>query len=167
MQVASITNVNLKSGSYKPNFEKRYPTRDELITVMPLKAHKLVKRMDQFMEDQWAEIRNAHSGFYDLPYFTLSGKNKEFATIKPVYQGHNKYILLEVTNDKNTERILINRKNPDLFRFERTVDTDYGSATTKSFNSEYQRNEELQERIGKYIEEYFPQILPRPKAVSE
>ena len=167
MQITSINQSNFNSFSYKPNFQKRYPKKDELITIMPFKAHKLVKRMDQFMEDQWSEIRNAHSGFYDLPYFTLTGKNKEFATIKPVYQGHNKYILLEVTNDKNTERILINRKNPDLFRFERTVDTDYGSATIKSFNSEHQRNEALEERIGKYVEEYFTQVLPRPKAVSE
>lgn len=166
MKVASLNNISFNRYNYKPNFEGNYPKKDELISVMPFKARKLVKRMDQFLENKWAEIRKANSGFYDLPFFVLSGKNKKVATIKPVYQGHKKYILFEVSNDKNTERILINRQNPDLFRFERIVDTDYGYATTKTYNSEYQRNEELEELIGKYIEEFFPKILPRRKIIT-
>lgn len=169
MQPVSLnfTNTNLNSyklNNYNTSFKGRYPSRDELITIMPFKARKLVKRMDQFFEDNWNDITKSDSGFSNLPFYTLPGKNKEVATIKTVYQGHNKYILLEVTNDKYTEKILINRKNPDLFRFERTVDTDYGSATLKTFNSEHQRNEDIETRVGDYIEQYFPKVLPRQKS---
>ena len=163
MQQVSLYNLNHKNYSYKPKFEGRYPTRDDLVTVMPFKARKLVKKMDKFIEDEWTEIKKSSTGFSALPFYTLTGKKNEVATIKPVYQGYNKYILFEITNDKNTERIMINRQNPDLFKFERTVETDFGYATTKSFNSAHERNEDIETRVGKYVEEYFPKVLPRPK----
>ena len=160
MHIASLNNINFKS--YNTNFEGNLvPTKDDLVTIMPFKARKLVKRMDQLIEDKWTEIRKANSGFSDLPYFTITGKKDSLATIKPFYQGYNKYILFEVTKGQNTERIMINRQNPDLFKYEKTVETEYGYATTRLFNSQYQKDENLIAHIGEYIEEFFPKVLPR------
>lgn len=133
-------NINqYKKYNYNTSFSAS-PTKDELITIMPFKAKKLVKRMNLFLEDEWAKIKKEKNGFYNKPYYTIPGKDKEVATITPLYQGYNKYILFEVSKGENTHKIIINRKNPDSFKYEKTVDTDYGCATTKTFNSDLERN---------------------------
>ncbi len=126
---------------------------------MPFKANKLVKNMDKFIENYWTEIKKTKQGFHNKPYYIIAGKNKEVATLTPIYQGQKKYILFEVSKGENTERIIINREHPDIFRYEKIVETDYGNATIKSFNSEYEINDRIERRIGDYIEQYFPKIL--------
>lgn len=81
-------------------------------------------------------------------------------TLKPVYQGLNNLLLLEVNSNKSVDRVFINRVKPRDFRYERAILTDHGSATVKSFNALTERNVEIEEKVNEYIEKYFPKILP-------
>lgn len=104
-------------------------------------------------------IRKTKQEPYENPHYTIAGKNDKLGLIKPLYQGYKKYILFEILKGKNTERIIINRQNPNSFKYEKVVDTQYGQATTKSFNSDIQRNDTIELKVANYIEEYFPKIL--------
>lgn len=153
---------NNKTNQYKYNSNINFngkAVQDELITIMPLNASKLVKKMNKFLENEWKNIRKTKQEPYENPHYTIAGKNDKIALITPLYQGYKKFILFEILKGKNTERIIIDRQNPNSFKYEKVIDTQYGQATTQSFNSDLQRSNAIELKVAEYIEEYFPKIL--------
>lgn len=153
-------NIN-RNKNYSPNFNGITSPQEgkELLTIMPTNAKRLIKKLNNFLENEWKEIKNNRSGFYEKPYYTLSGKKNEVATVTPIYIGRERDLLFEISKDGVTERMIINRDNPDSFKYEKVVETEFGSATTKSFNSAHERNKTLEALVGEHVVQFIPQIL--------
>lgn len=145
--------------NYTPNFNGKCLDKKGIDSIMPVDAKRLIHKMNLFIEKEWKEIRRNKTGFYDKPYYTLAGKKDEVATLTPIYQGQERHLLFEISKNGKTERIIINRQHPDSFKYEKIVDTNFGYATTKSFNSDKQRDDGIEYQVGKYVSEYFPKIL--------
>ena len=68
-------------------------------------------------------------------------------------------MLFEVEDGKYFEKILINRKKPSQFRYEKNVYTEHGSATLKTYNSEIENNYELNSHVDDIISKSVKDIL--------
>lgn len=119
------------------------------------KSIKLVKALDDYIERAWKAIRNGDLTLCSIP----NKKNTVF--IKPVYTQKEPSVLFEVDNGKFIERILINRKKPTNFRYEKTIDTEHGSATLKTYNSSVENDYDLNNHVNSIIEKTIPNVLPR------
>lgn len=161
MQVNTSYNYNVSSnyrqpvfGAILPNLVNGYPT------YLTQKSVNLIKKMSNHIDNTWAEIKKGKS-LMDSPIFAIGDAENNLITVKPVYQGLKRLLLVEVDKGKSVDRILIDRAKPRDYRFERSIVTDYGSATVKTFNGLKQHNAEIEDMINGYIENYFPKILPK------
>ncbi len=155
------TSYNSQISNYTaPSFKAapRYIINGYETSLTP-KAINLIKKMNCFIDDAWTDIKKGKS-VMDFPKFTILDAKERLITLKPVYQGLNNLLLLEVNSNKSVDRVFINRVKPRDFRYERAILTDHGSATVKSFNALTERNVEIEEKVNEYIEKYFPKILP-------
>jgi len=137
---------------------QKYDTKGLGLSVT---AKKLFVALDDQIEDDWAEIKNGNK-LDDCPRYMFSDKHG-FMSIRPIYGGVKPAVLFELGNDKYTERYIFNRSNPEIFRYEKTVLTDYGSATLKSFNSEVEKNNAIMQQADDIIMKYVPKILSEKK----
>ena len=91
----------------------------------------------------------------DSPQYLVADKKGNFVTIKPVYQSQTeKYILMEVENDKTIDRVLFNRRKPYEYTFDHAVITPYGSASGKTYNSTKEHDKIVEDRVNSYIENF-------------
>lgn len=127
-------------------------------TALTPKSINLIKKMSNFIDDTWTAIKKGKS-LLEFPKFTVCNKGKVI-TVKPIYQGMKNAILIEAEDAKNIDRIIIDRVRPRDYRFERSIITDHGSATVKSFNGLKQRDESIEAVVNEYIENSFPKIIP-------
>ena len=68
---------------------------------------------------------------------------------------------------KVIDRIFVNQTNPTYFKYEQAVKTDFGTATTKTYNSKIQKNNPLLvERVNETLQTYLPKFLNDKKKVS-
>ena len=125
-----------------------------------LKAEWLIRRIDDLLEDTWTAIKKGKL-LMDEPKYVTVLKNKDVAVLKPIYNG-KKSMLIEISNDKYIENIIIDRTYQSDFTYEKRVITDYGSATLKSYNSKRDNNPQLEKAINAKIEESLSKILPKP-----
>lgn len=127
-------------------------------TALTPKSINLIKKMSNFIDDTWTEIKKGTS-IMDSPKFTVSNKGKVI-TVRPIYQGIKNAILIEAEDSKYIDRIIIDRVRPRDYKFERSIITDHGSATVKSFNGLKQRDDSIEAIVNEYVENSFPKILP-------
>ena len=66
--------------------------------------------------------------------------------------------ILEKTNI--IEKVIIDRINPNIFRYEKAVKTDHGSATLKTYSSKNGHNTEITMKVNDLVENYFPKFVP-------
>lgn len=129
--------------------------------ILSNKSKHLLKKMDSYIEDTWTNIKNGKTTM-NSPTFYVAGENKRVASIKPVYQGSaNHYILFEIDNHGSLERIMFKRENPEHYHYEKIIPTAHGSATTRTFSTEGDRNSEIESTVNEYVETFFPQVFPR------
>ena len=96
------------------------------------KAIEIMKNLSEIIENDWAKIKKS-GNLLDSPQYLVADKKGNFVTIKPVYQSQTeKYILMEVENDKTIDRVLFNRRKPYEYTFDHAVITPYGSASGKT-----------------------------------
>lgn len=127
--------------------------------ILSKKAKKLFAALNTQIEETWAAIKKGKTDLKE-PAFYLANRGKAIS-VKPVYGASKPMILMEVDDGKYTEKILFDRKNPQEFRYEKVVETDHGSATVKSFNSQVQEDMFITKSVNEMVEKYISKILTK------
>lgn len=161
MQVNSITANNVTTTPATLAFLGLMPELKVVDNKLSDKSTRLIKKMGDFIEDCWTDIRKGKVSMTSPEYRVITSNN-EFVTVKPVYQGYRKLILMEIEDQKYCDRILINREKPQEFTYERSAITPYGTAGLKSYNSAVENNEELNTRVDRRVRDIFSKILLLP-----
>ncbi len=118
------------------------------------KAIEIMKNLSEIIENDWTKIKKS-GNLLDSPQYLVADKKGNFVTIKPVYQSQTeKYILMEVENDKTIDRVLFNRRKPYEYTFDHAVITPYGSASGKTYNSTKEHDKIVEDRVNSYIENF-------------
>ena len=91
--------------------------------------------------------------------------NKEI-TLSPLYVNGNRNIVLEIKNDKNIQKIIVDKYAKD-YSYEKIVKTDFGAATVSSYNTKCSAlDEEKVKLINELLENNLIQISkPSPKPI--
>ena len=113
-----------------------------------------MKNLSEIIENDWAKIKK-NGNLLDSPQYLVADKKGNFVTIKPVYQSQTeKYILMEVENDKTIDRVLFNRRKPYEYTFDHAAITPYGSVSGKTYNSTKEHDKIVEDRVNSYIENF-------------
>lgn len=120
------------------------------------RAYKLVKKAGQLIDDTWT--KNKKKSLNVIPQIVKKCDN-ETITMRPVYNFSREAILIEINDGANAERIILDRVNPNKFRYEKSVKTDFGSATVKTYNSQNGKDENMIIKVNDLIEKYFPKFV--------
>lgn len=171
----SITPYNInQNSSLSLNFNGRRKKIVEEVAVnitnvdspdIYLKTKKLINNATDLINETWNKIKKnqSHKSF---PEFIKKDSNGSTITLKPVYNNEN-LLLFEVDKGKVIDRIFVNQTNPTYFKYEQAVKTDFGTATTKTYNSKIQKNNPLLvERVNETLQTYLPKFLNDKKKVS-
>lgn len=156
MQITNSYNSYNSYNCKKPNFTG-LNTINGFETALTPRSFNLIKKMSNYIDDTWTQIKKGNV-IMSSPSYTVSDKGKVI-TVKPIYQGLKNAILVEAEDPKYIDRIIIDRVRPRDFKFERSVRTDHGSATVKSFDGLKQRDSKIEETVNEYIENSFSKIL--------
>ncbi len=158
MKILAISKTDNKKNYNKVLFGATIPQVPER-TVMSKTSKRLIQCMNLYIEDTWAAIKSGKS-IQASPKYIHVKKGGEVVTVSPIYYLERPSILMEIDDGKYIDRIIIDRKIPDNVRYERTILTDYGSASIKSFNTQSGRQLELEDMINTKVEDVFPKIIP-------
>ena len=133
-----------------------------LETKVSLKNKKYVIMASNNIEEMWGKIRRKEVAL-DFPKFSTKPKGKPAGVLKPVYGNLGSEMLLEVSDGKITERVYLDRKSKKDFRYEKIMDTDYGSATLKYHNSQAGDDPKIASRVNELIHTYIRKMfMPNP-----
>lgn len=161
----SVTNrYNIRTN---PSFTGAGNAVEAVDNILSPKSMKLVKRGNELIENTWTEIKKGRSKL-NSPEFLIEDKNKNSKIrLKPLYNTAHDTLLLEVTGPKYIDKIIVDRKHPNIFRYEKVLITENGSATVKSYNSENSRNSEIIAKVNEIIEKYLPKFFPKERFTKE
>ena len=127
--------------------------------VLSKKSKKLIAAMNTEIEEMWAAIKKGKTHEAE-PIFHAVSRGKT-VTVKPIYGGNKPSIMMEIDNGKYIEKIVFDRKNPQEYRYEKVIQTDNGSATVKSFNSQNKNDSFIMQSVNEMVEKYIPKILSK------
>ena len=153
--------VNLYGQNYnnKINF-RGYASFDNVLMSdrgkISKKAAKLMAAVNDCIDRQWKNIKK--KGIIDKPPTYIYQDGKSTISIKPVYSQKYPALLIEHNNGKIQQNILLDRNNPNNFRYEKTVATDYGSATLKTYDSRISDNAEINNFVDNLLVKSFEEI---------
>ena len=123
---------------------------------LSLSAKTLVKKSHQLMEETWTRIKKKEIKM-ETPSYTKEFNSKK-VTLSPLYNGYDRNIVLNIKEEKNNYRILVD-KTANNFVYEKSVNTDFGSATIYSYNSKISpKSETTTKLVSELLEEYLPKF---------
>lgn len=163
MQPIGIFNYSSNNNHFKSNinFTSSQDALAKIDNILSNKTVKLVKRADNFIEDTWAEIRNKNSrSKLTRPEFKIKDKEND-VILKPLYNTVNPSILLEKRGPKYIDRIILERRNPNNFKYEKSIITPSGSATVKMYDSLRDNDPDIILKVDDMVSKYFPKFLPK------
>ena len=123
-----------------------------------VQSKKLVTKATELINEAWANIKEKklHNSF---PEFIKKNSKGYTITLKPVY-NNEKLLLLEVDKGKVVDKIFVNQNNPKYFKYEQSIKTDFGTATTKTYDSRRQNNNPLLvDKVNEALQDYIPLFL--------
>ena len=94
----------------------------------------------------------------EAPTFTrnLVGRN---VTLSPLYRAGERSMVLQVDGHKGFERITVDKYAKE-FSYEKVVKTEFGSATTKSYNSKTSpKDKNIVTLVNGILEDYLPKFI--------
>ena len=145
----------------KVNFTGKEKALASVDDIVSQKTIKLVKRVDEFIEATWAEIKSKKGKItLTKPEFYIKDHSDNL-TLKPLYNTLKPSILFEAQGQKYIDRIIIERQNPNNFRYEKAILTPTGSATIKIYDSRNEKNQEIISKVDELVAKYFPKFLPK------
>lgn len=119
-------------------------------TDLSVASKKQIKRINELLDEAWAETKKKPN------FVKVINKNKKL-TLSPVYTNE-KRIALQVEYPDNYERITIDERGTN-FTYEKVVKTEFGSATTKSYNSKMSKpDKEVTKIVNTLLEENLPKF---------
>ena len=148
------TQVNFSGGS-----PSEYLLLVENTGKISKKTAKLLAALNDEIENRWSDIRKGKS-ISSHPEFHYRDSDGGIVSIKPIYSQAYPALLVEKSLDKFNHRIILNRQNPNHFVYEKTINTDYGSATLKSYNSRTQDNKEIDNFVDDFLHFSFNKVIP-------
>lgn len=159
MQISKIQNNNLYHSngiSFKAatNFDRLLMADKGAISK---KSAKLINELNSCIDQEWKNIRKGCK-IAEMPKFHVLDGQKS-VTIEPVYTQRYPALLIDINDGKSTQKIFMDRDNPNNFRYEKVIPTEHGSATLKSYNSLNGRNQEINNFVNNIIEENIERIL--------
>ena len=156
-----MQSVNLYGQNYnnKINF-KGYASYDNVLMTdrgkISRKTAKLMAAINNCIDLEWEKIKKQKIRDNIPTYTCKDGKSSVF--IKPVYSQRYPALLVEHDNGKIKQNILLDRSNPNNFRYEKTIVTDHGSATLKSYDSRVSNDNEINNFVDKLLQKSFEEI---------
>lgn len=127
-----------------------------------LQSKRLISKATDLINNTWANIK-AKKSRKSFPEFSQKDIYGSTITLKPVYNSEN-LLLLELDKGKVIDKIYVNQTNPTYFKYEQAVKTDFGSATTKTYDSRRQSNNPLLvEKVNAALQKYIPLFLKDDK----
>lgn len=125
---------------------------------LPRKLNRIFKDLEIVIQEKWAKFRKSKNfvpGMY--PEFPVQRfGNDKIVTLSLKNNGKERYVL-DVTKGAETERLNIDRENPRKFLYERIFKTEKGgSYTSKTYNSEREKDEEMISKVYEMYEKYMP-----------
>ena len=159
MQISNIQNYSLYGAnnvSFRAatNFERILPSDKGNVSR---KTVKLINDLNACIDKEWTDIRK-HKKLASKPAFHIKD-GKKIITFEPVYSQRYPALLIDINEGKTSRKILMDRDNPNNFRYEKVVKTDHGSATLKSYNSLHEQNKEINTYVNNIIENNLERIL--------
>lgn len=119
---------------------------------------RYIQRTSHLIEDMWTQIRKGEL-LSESPHFAIAPKKEAVGILRPVYNKNNE-LLLEISDGRYQERFYLDREKYKYFRYEKSVATDYGSATLKYFDSRIQKNKNIAEYVNEKLSKYFLELFP-------
>lgn len=159
MQVSKIQNnqhyySNNISFSAVTNFDRILPSNKGVISK---KSVKLINDLNSCIDREWTDIKKGKLIKLSPKFRTV--QNGKLITFEPVYTQRYPALLIDINDGKTSQKILMNRDNPNDFKYEKVIATDYGSATLKSYNSINGKNDEINKFVNDIIEKNLEKIL--------
>lgn len=140
----------------KTNKNKKLSTLDKVIekinddpTALSTTSKKLIKKVNNMIEEVWAETKKK-------PCFLKNINRNKKISLTPVYTNE-KRLALQVEYPDNYKRITVDERGTN-FTYENVVKTEFGYATTKSYNSKTSKPDK---EMVKLINEILETNLPR------
>ncbi len=164
LQITSgnINNSKNNKISFKQNITKEMVEAGKNLPVDSIlnpQAARLFRKINQLIDDTWVKFKE-EKVFGKTPEFVNRIKSDKMVTLKPLYNTDRKSVLLEVKTGRTADRFIIDRNSPNDFKYEHVIKTDYGSATTKTYDSKRGNNPDIIQLLNENIEEYLPKLLP-------
>ena len=157
-QISQNINFSGKKRVKPKNIER---IAQEALTTSPtelsLEAKKYVLKTHNLIEDTWVRIRKKEINM-ETPTFTrnLVGRN---VTLSPLYRAGERSMVLQVDGHKGFERITVDKYAKE-FSYEKVVKTEFGSATTKSYNSKTSpKDKNIVTLVNGILEDYLPKFI--------
>ena len=158
----NINSTGSNKISFKQNITKEMIEAGKNLqadSLLNVNAARLFRKINQLIDDTWVKFKE-EKVFGKTPEFVKRVKNDKMVTLKPLYNTEKKSVLFEIKNGRFSDRFIIDRTAPNDFKYEHTIKTDYGSATTKTYDSKRSINPDIIQMLNENIEEYFPKLLP-------
>lgn len=158
MQVSNIQNYNFNNNV---SFKAAVPNLDKCLMPdtgkISRKSARLIDDLNKCIAKQWEDIKKGKL-ISDCPNFSVADKCG-MTRFEPVYSQRYPALKIESEDGRFTHEIMLDRNNPNNFRYEKTVKTDYGSATLKSYDSRTQNDKDINKFVSNLIEEKLDRIL--------
>ena len=139
---------------------------DPLVSAFSKKSKTYLKLIEDVISEKAKQVRKKRGiPAFDTVLRARSHDGKTDITLRPLNKDYEASYLLEVKKGYFTEKININKRNPEKFTYERLRPTKYGSAVIRHYNSTKEKNIELNERVNGMIEEYLPLFFPKKSAL--
>ena len=167
----SPLNFNQNSAQLRSFNGRRKKTDESTVNIINvdapdihLRSKKLILKATDLINETWTNIKAKKSN-KSFPEFVKKDSYGYTITLKPIYNGEN-LLLLEVDKGKVIDKIIVNQSNPTYFKYEQAVKTDFGTATTKSYDSRRQNNPLIVDKVNETLKTYIPKFLKGDKKDS-
>lgn len=126
--------------------------------IISKKAKELFSLLEISVASKFTKLRKAKNYSGEVPEFFTKGKNGTHAVLRPVYNGGDNF-LIQVNDQKGFEKILVNRRNPEIFKYEKGIFTPAGTSSARTYNSAIEKNATINSRVNEIFEEYLSSML--------
>lgn len=155
MQISNFYGQNYNSVNFKG-----LASFDNVLMVdrgkVSKKTAKLMAAVNDCIDKEWKNVKK--QAFRDNPPTFTYQNGKDVVAIKPVYSQRYPALLVEYDNGKIKQNILVDRSNPNNFRYEKTISTDHGSATLKTYDSRHSDNKEINSFVDNLLQNSFEKM---------
>lgn len=122
-------------------------------------SKKQIKRINNLIDEAWADTRKQ-------PNFVKTINRNKKISLTTIYTNE-KRLALQIEFPDEYQKITIDERGTN-FTYEKVVKTEYGSATTKSYNSKVSKpDKDIVQLVNVLLEENLPKFTANDNTVEE